>query len=273
MNADAFSGKVNMDANKTGTVTKYVRMIPGALIALFLVIFVFNLVRVNATQDVDDAVLTENIEMVAQLQTGDAEAIEKEVSKLEVKEKLSASKASKAMYKKLFKKTVVVGDSLTEGLLSYGWLSKKNVYSIVGASVISSRELMKKAAKKKPENAFFAFGMNDLIMYRKDPEGFIKEYDKQLKYFHKKSPKTKIFISGISAPSKDAIKRQKSLGKYKKFNQNLKKFAKKNGYGYVKVSDILENNKNLYGGDGIHAKSAYYPHWLNRMAEAAELID
>lgn len=250
---------------------KYVLLLPGILIGVFLVVFMFNLFRFNGTDGVDAETMDANIQLVAEVQTGDVDAIEKEVGKLDAKQKMSTTKSTKAKYKKLFKNCVVVGDSLTEGLKSYGWLTNKQVFSIVGASVLSSHDMMKKAAKKKPENAFFAFGMNDLIMFRKDPEGFIEEYEKQLDYFHKKSPNTKIFISGISAPSKDAIKRQKSLGKYKKFNQNLKKMAAERGYGYVKVSDILENNKKLYGGDGIHAKSEYYPHWLNRMADAANL--
>lgn len=252
---------------------KYKNLIPVAIVGLFLAIFAFNLISFNHSEKLESGTTDDNVLIVADLQQGDIDALEQEISRLDAKDKLSNSKSTKAMYKRLFKDSVVIGDSVTEGLKVYGWLNKKQVYSVVGASVASTKDLFKKAAKKKPKNVFLAFGMNDLIRYRNDSDGFIEEYRKRINEFKKKSPDTNIYVCSISTPDKSAINNQKSLGKYKKFNKKIEKMCEEDGYTYIPVADILANNKKLYAGDGIHATTDYYPHWLNRMAEYANLTN
>ena len=243
----------------------------GILVLLVVGCFLFYLSAGNAPGDTSQGEIDSNIKEVAAMQKGDAETIDAAYEKTETTEKLTVGKKSKAMYKRLFRKSVFLGDSVTEGLKEYGWIPSKQVCCAIGGSIISADPLVKKAIKQKAEKSFWAFGMNDLIMFRKNPNGFIDEYEKKLAYFHKKSPKTEIYICGISTPSKGAIKKQKSLGKYAEFNKKINKMCKKKGYTYIEVADILANNKKLYEGDGIHAKTGYYVYWLDRMADAAGL--
>ena len=179
--------------------------------------------------------------------------------------------SNKARYMSKFKGSIVVGDSVTEGLSVYGWLSDDQVFSKIGSSVMTGDDLFSSAAGTYPSTAFFAFGMNDMGNYRGDEKAFIKKYEARLKAFHKASPKTKICVCGISAPTDAAMAKNKSISNYKKFNSAIKKMCAKNKYVYIPTADILQKHPELYAGDGIHAQATYYPYWLDRMIEGAEL--
>lgn len=247
--------------------------IPGIVLGLFLVIFVSHLMSWNRSDDSYSSYeLKVNQQQVAAAQKGDVASVEKEISQMDARLKSGDSASGKrAWYMERFRNCVVVGDSLTEGLSVYQWLSKKQVFSSVGASLINDEKLFRKAAATYPKTAFFAFGMNDMGNYRGDAKAFIARYEKLLAMVHKKSSKTEIYVCSISTPTKGAIKRKKVLKNYKKFNKAIQEMCKKKGYTYVDGSDILPNHKSLYAGDGIHAASAYYPMWMDRMIEEADL--
>lgn len=247
--------------------------LPGVVLCILLIILAFNLCRQNRISgEYNQRELEINRETVAQTQKGDVNTVQKEISLTDKMTKKGSSHASqRAWYMEQFKNCVVVGDSLTDGLKVYQWLSKKQVFSSVGASIVVDGKLFKKAARTYPRKAFFAFGMNDMGNYRGNAKNFIRDYNRLLQSVHKKSPKTEIYVCSITTPTKKAIKRKKVLGNYKKFNRAIQQMCKDNGYTYVDTTQILPNHKKLYAGDGIHAASAYYPLWMNKMIEEADL--
>jgi hypothetical protein len=247
--------------------------LPGVALCILLILFVFYLCQSNVVlSDYNTRELEINAEKVASLQKGDVAKVQREISLSDKMAKNGSSHASKRVwYMERFQNCVVVGDSLTDGLKVYQWLSKKQVFSSVGASIIVDGKLFRKAAKTYPTKAFFAFGMNDMGNYRGNAKNFIKKYNSLLKEVQKKSPKTEIYICSITTPTKSAIKRKKVLGNYKKFNKAIEQMCKDEGYTYVDTTQILPSHKKLYAGDGIHAASAYYPLWMNKMIEVADL--
>ena len=230
----------DMDKNKVASI----------ILLLFLVVFLFNLLKFNRKVPVGKDEIEKN------KQSGEVSA---------------NGQSNKARYMSKFKGSIVVGDSVTEGLSVYGWLSDDQVFSKIGSSVMTGDDLFSSAAGTYPSTAFFAFGMNDMGNYRGDEKAFIKKYKARLKAFHKASPKTKICVCGISAPTDSAMAKNKSISNYKKFNSAIKKMCAKNKYVYIPTADILQKHPELYAGDGIHAQATYYPYWLDRMIEEAEL--
>ena len=97
-----------------------------------------------------------------------------------------------------------------------------------------------------------------------------------MKEFHKISPQTKIYVCSISKPSSKTLKKRKVLRNYTKFNAAIAKMCASSSLKGVKpvfidITGILEEHSDLYAGDGIHAQPAYYPYWLDEMAEKAGL--
>ena len=249
-----------------------IRFVIAVIAAVFLVIFLWHLFSSNAKADYTDTDVAKNLKTIERFDFSNVSAVEEEMDALKTQEKSNTSKSdNKAAYQKAFRGSIVLGDSVTEGLSAYGYLPTDIVFSKIGASVAKDSSLFTKAASTLPKNAFFAMGMNDMGNYKGDPEGFVEQYKKCLTEFQEASPKTKIFICSISHPSESAIQKKSWLGSYDAFNKQIKEMCKELKYTYIDVSNIFEKHPDLYEKDGIHASSEYYPYWLQMMANAADL--
>ena len=248
-----------------------VRTAVAVLIVVFVASVIFNACRPNLAAKVDESAMEANVKAISEQQTADVATIEKEVKHLDAIDARRNAANMVAAYRRMFSSSVILGDSLTEGLTVYGWLPSSVVFAQVGGSIVYGDDVFAKAARTKPEYAFFAFGMNDMGNFSCDSEAFINKYTKLLKQFKKISPDTTILVNSISEPTKEARKYNKSIRHYKEFNKAIKKMCKKHKYTYVYITDILPANKDLYAGDGIHAAPDYYPMWMDRMIKAAGL--
>ncbi|MBQ6582361.1 MAG: hypothetical protein IJH77_00890 [Mogibacterium sp.] len=240
------------------------------LIVAVLGFFAYNLSKTNGTTDVEPKSMEQNIDKVMSFQIAQVAAIESAVNTLD-EESLSGedTESLRARYQKRFKNTVVVGDSLTEGLSVYGWLSSEQVFSEIGASVVWADDLFDSAAATYPKTAFFAFGMNDMGNYGDDIEAFTDRYKELIEKFRKDTPNTAVFICSISTPTEEAMEWNHSISRYKEYNAAIEKMSGELGLKYIDASDILPSHPELYAGDGIHADIDYYPYWMDRVLREA----
>lgn len=248
-------------------------IVTSGICAVFLVLFCFNLLSPDFDAAYSDKEIAEGRKTVVEHDYSDVKTVESLIKTLEAKDnKVVSTKAkSNVYYLKKFRDSVILGDSITEGLSVYGFLPDDIVLCSIGASLEGSWPLFKKAAKLVPDSAFFTFGMNDLIKYRGKTKPFIRQYSKLLEKFHKKSPDSVIYINSISRPGKIAQKNQPSLKNWKKYNKALEELCEEKGYIFIDNTYILEKNKKLYQPDGIHVIPAYYPIWMNDMIAEAGL--
>lgn len=250
-----------------------IRLIAYIAIGLITVVFLFNLFKTNkATDDLSKEEMNKNAKTLnAIVAKATVDSVQAQLDAMEKSGDAKVAATAKARFMKKFSKSIVVGDSLTEGLPLYGYLSPDQVVSKIGASIIYGDDMFKKASHARPSNVFFAFGMNDMGNYRGDAKAFVKRYSELIDMFHKDSPKTKIYICSISTPTKEAMKSNSSISNYAEFNKEINKMCKDKKLNYIDISKILPEHPEKYAPDGIHADSSYYPLWLNMMAEAAGL--
>ncbi len=245
------------------------RKVVAIIVAAFLVFFLFNLLRGFGKAHVSDAEIAKNIQTIESLQQAEVATIEDAVSKLDRASKIDESASKRIRYRRTFSKSIILGDSLTEGLTVYNWLTTAQVSAKVGGSIVYADEQFQTAAKTYPEFAFFAFGMNDMGNYGGDEKAFIKKYSQLLADFQATSPDTKICVCSISTPTEKAQSDNHSISYYKKFNEAIAKLCEDKGYTFIDIADILPSHPDLYAGDGIHADPTYYPIWMDRMIERA----
>lgn len=248
-------------------VSNKIRPTVAILIAAFFVVFIFNLFRWNMNVSIGKGEMDENIAKIEEIQTAQVAEIEKAVDQLDKASNIDASEGQRLKYRRRFKDCVVLGDSLTEGLTVYNWLTESQVSAKVGGSIVNADEHFNLISKTYPKYAFFAFGMNDMGNYAGNDKAFIKKYESLLKKFQKTSKDTKICVCSISTPTDEAMKSNKSIRNYKKFNAAIEKMCKDNEWTWIDITDILPKHSDLYAGDGIHAAPAYYPLWMDRMIE------
>ncbi len=247
------------------------KLILPAVVLILLVSFLLHLFTVNRNADVSAAQIRAAVKKVSDHDYSTVEKVQTQIRQVTRNQGSAQNVATlRARYQRAFQGSIVVGDSVTEGLSLYGYLSEDQVFSVVGASLLTD-SLFQKAAAAKPKYAFFAFGMNDMGNFRGDADKFIKQYRKVLKKFEKASPKTKIYICTITKPTAGAMKLNKSITHYAEFNKALKKMCREDDLPVVNVTPILIEHPEFYAEDGIHANTTYYPYWIEKMIQEAGL--
>mgnify|MGYP004443034763 CR=1 FL=1 len=248
---------------------KIQKQLVAIFIAAFLLLFIFNLFRGYRKADISGEELATNLTEIEQLQLAEVSEIEAAVNALDKASGTDITRSQRIRYRRAFANSIILGDSLTEGLTVYNWLTEAQVSAKVGGSIIFADEQFANAAKSYPKYAFFAFGMNDMGNYGGDEKAFVEKYRGLLKQFAEISPDTKICVNSISTPTPAAVAGNKSIGHYQKFNEAIKKMCEEEKYTFIDISDILPSHPDLYAGDGIHADPTYYPVWMDRMMQAS----
>lgn len=263
-----------MSNNKSGK--KPVKYIIFLLVLIvFAVTFLFNLFSCNRNAEVKEKTMNESIAALTAFDYSKVTTVESEIERLELTEGKTTFDATKpltsAEYIKIFKGNIIIGDSVTEGLIAYEYLTDEIVYSKIGASLLNGDELFQAAAEANPLRVIFAFGINDMLNYNGECAPFIKRYKQVINEFRKNSPKTKIYINSITVPGPDALEAKPSLANYKEFNRQLQALCKEMKVGFIDNTKIFKDNPDIYAGDGIHVISDYYPMWMNNIIRKAGL--
>jgi len=161
------------------------------------------------------------------MENGSVARVDSKISKIDAQLKTansaSSRKAAKAALRRKFQGTAIIGDSITEGLVSYDVLGTDIVIFKRGVGLSGAHSLLNRAKGLHPKIVFLSFGTNDLITYRGHPAPFIKKYKSVINYSRKIMPHTRICINCVLPIKNYAIKRQHSLGAYGAFNTAMKK--------------------------------------------------
>lgn len=248
----------------------------GTIIVLIVLIcvtgvFLFNLFRTNKKADYAVSVVKENVTAVSEFNYSTVADVEKKIEEYEASRSGGGAQQTGPDYRKIFRGSVVLGDSITDGLSVYGYLGSDQVFCAIGGSVMNSSDMFAQAAAMYPKNAFFSYGMNDLGMYNGNEDLFIEQYQALLESFMETTPDTKIFINSISKPSDAKIESGGYFYKWEDYNKAIKKMCKKLDIEYIDNTSILKEHPEFYAGDGVHVSTDYYPIWLEDMMEKAGL--
>ncbi len=239
------------------------------VIALLFIAFLIHFINWNKNAPFDAKSINTSLVAIKTFDYSEVTSVESEIRFLESTEAKTSFDASKpltsAQYKQIFSGNAVIGDSITEGLVAYGYLSEDQVFCKIGASLLNGDELFETSSSTYPARAFMSFGMNDMLNYQGNVKAFINRYSQLIKLFQKISPDTIIYINSISTPTPEAVAKAPGLGQYREFNTALQKMCKDMKITYIDNSSILKNHPELYGEDGIHVNSEYYPLWMNNM--------
>lgn len=263
---------------KTDLPISPVILIPAALITVTGIIFV----SVYSSFHKDDPCM-ENVQRLQTLENADISQTEKELFELkktdkpdslsDMQEGITSEDAllSDVEIRQAFQGTVILGDSITESIVEYGYLDTDVVVSKRGLSIANANEQIDTAIGLHPNVIFMAFGSNDLESYESNSAAFIDAYRIQIQKLQKALPDSPIYINGILPLLPSAIEEIPALGYYPEYNEALKAFCEEMGCTFIDNSFITENNEGLYEPDGEHVIQDFYPQWLTFMAETAGL--
>lgn len=171
--------------------------------------------------------------------------------------------------RKRFKNAVVVGDSITEGLTEYGYLTKANAVHDRGVSIAEANKVLDTAIGLQPSALFLSFGMNDLEYFNDDAQKFTTEYKKQIAKLQAALPGVKIYINGILPIQQKAIDKKAAYGYVNTYNEALRAMCGELNLTFIDNTSLV--SESFYAADGIHMSRNYYPLWMQHMIEVAGL--
>jgi len=239
------------------------------LIALVLLIvtLLFENITTSTFGRVDTA---EGRAVIAQAEAGDIAAIEARIQQLELQDSISgnAPAPEEMSLKEFFANNVVLGDSIAEGLVSYGVLNASSVVSRIGARLDDAETEVALVRDLNPQVLYVTLGMNDIRNDVLTKEQFISEYTELINTLQAILPNSKIIINSIFPVRRDVAIEIPTLSRIPEFNEALRDLAYSRQLSFLDNTSLV--HEDLYEEDGIHFKASFYEGWAQTMREAAQ---
>ncbi len=182
--------------------------------------------------------------------------------------------------------TVFIGDSRTNGLLTYRLLPPEQVFAIDGSTQKSIREQefvqlepngaflsVEEAVKaRQPHRILIAFGVNAIPIMSE--EEFMSEFDILIDQLTQVSPNSQIVIQAIFPVSwwKHETMQYLTNENIDHFNELLKQYCTENGYTFFDISDKFKGedgslSSSYDAGDGLHFNQHFYQKYIQLLVE------
>lgn len=228
----------------------------------------------------DDSVCQETVARLEALESSDISGTEQQIQDLKQKESgdsngdasADGTVLSNIEIRQVFAGSVILGDSITESIVEYGYLDTDVVVSKRGLNVGAADDQIATAIGLNPSHIFMAFGSNDLELYGSNTSEFISTYKTQIQKIQDALPDVPVYINCILPITDNAIAETPDLAYYPQYNEGLQNLCNEMGCTYIDNASIVEDSsENLYEPDGEHVIQDYYPKWLTHMAQAAGL--
>ena len=191
----------------------------------------------------------EGIAYIKAAEAEDITVIEQKIAQLESQD---GGEEDTRSAKEKFASSVVMGDSITEGLVEYDVLSASSVVSKIGVHLDELDDQVAQVKELNPQVIFLTFGMNDIIENGEDTERFRSDYEALVKQIQEEVPDAHIFVNSIFPVLDTAVE-----------------MCTKLQIGFIDNTELVSDR--YYEEDGIHFKAEFYPLWADRMAEVASL--
>lgn len=208
----------------------------------------------------------EGIAYIKAAEAEDITVIEQKIAQLESQD---GGEEDTRSAKEKFASSVVMGDSITEGLVEYDVLSASSVVSKIGVHLDELDDQVAQVKELNPQVIFLTFGMNDIIEDGEDTEQFRSDYEALVKQIQEEVPDAHIFVNSIFPVLDTAVENELALERISEYNTVLSEMCTKLQIGFIDNTELVSDQ--YYEEDGIHFKAEFYPLWADRMAEVASL--
>lgn len=178
-----------------------------------------------------------------------------------------------------FDGAVFIGDSITDGIKSYGLMKNATVISNTGLNpetILTGKKIktssgyvtaLEALARTNPKKVYILLGANGIAWFSEDY--FVKEYGLFVDAVKEQHPESTVYIQSILPVTKAYSNANNGVtnAKIDQYNARLKQLAQEKGVQYVNVAEAL---KDSYGAlpaeasptDGMHFGPTYYKKWF-----------
>lgn len=253
-----------------GEEDKVLRFAVAAVIVLFVIgIAVIAVRMMNLRVDA-----SEGEKKLEELSKVDVQKIDEEIQALEKAERMADEEWQNRPDNEKFAGSLILGDSITQGLYVYEVLDASLVTAKKGVGMRSPEatglsDMLNQVISAKPQKLFIALGMNDIVAAGGDADAFAADYKVVLEQLMAGLPETEIYVNSVLPASQAAISKDARYAKVPDYNAKLKALCEEENVPFIDNTGLVKEE--YYEADGIHMKKVYYQEWLNQMAVEADL--
>ena len=169
-----------------------------------------------------------------------------------------------AQDRNILKNTAVIGDSMAQAVLEYGFLDEAHVFFERGAIIRDLGEQIEAASAMLPGTVVFFTGLNDTD--HETVDSYVEAYSSQAAYVKSLLPDAEIFICSMTPPSDELAAEREDLAMSVYYADALKTWCGENNILYLDLSFLVSQDR--YLEDGIHFNYTFYEGWIGLLAEA-----
>lgn len=226
---------------------------------------------INEVKRVEGKKIINNVNFVSTLEKKDLSVIEKKINMIQSSFDDTSIESEVINYKDIFRSSVIMGDSQSEGLTIYGVLNTTSVIAHKGSNLVEAKSSMNILSNLSPSNVFTLYGMNDILAYEENIDAFIKDYTELIKSIKETLPNSNVFVNAVLPVTEQVKDKRPIYNKIDEYNSALKLMCSELDITFVDASELLINNQEFYAGDGMHFKPIFYPSWLDILIDSAHL--
>lgn len=196
-------------------------------------------------------------------------------------EKAETVAASTEYSPEFFDRGLIIGDSISVGLVNYGYLKSENVFAQIGltpASVLTTdidgTTVYTKAAGLNPDYICIMLGTNGLSYLSED---FMAEKMSEfIDGLRQTCPNAKILLVSIPpVTAEHESEKPEKIENITKYNEHISKLAEEKSAPFVNTFELLQDSDGYLAADyaendGLHLKAAAYPVVLSAIQTAVE---
>ena len=159
---------------KNKQINKFLLLIPAGVILAGVLLFL------GVHRSGDDSTCQNTVATLQALENSDVSETEQQLQDLKTQETDAATEVTDnttlltdVQIRQVFAGSVILGDSITNSIVEYGYLDTDVVVAKLGLSVAGADEQIATAIGLNPTHVFMAFGSNDLETYGSNSSEFI----------------------------------------------------------------------------------------------------
>ena len=164
----------------------------------------------------------------------------------------------------ILKDCAVIGDSMAQAVLEYGFLDEAHVFFERGAIIRELKGQIEAASAMLPRTVVFFTGLNDTD--HETVDSYVEAYASQIAYVKSLLPDAEIFICSMTPPSDDLAAEREDLAMSVYYADALKTWCEENDILCLDLSFLVSQDR--YLEDGIHFNYTFYEGWIGLLAEA-----
>lgn len=174
----------------------------------------------------------------------------------------------RAAYRSRLSSCAVIGDSMAQAALEYGFLDGAHVFYRRGFAVGQLGDAITEAAAMLPSTVIFFTGLNDTDYYA-EPELYAAAYLEKIQELKTLLPNARVFVCSMLPPGNALGAVRPDLARAPLYDDALHRMCDEQGIGYIDTTWMV--NQSLYMEDGIHFVSSFYDIWIQYVTKCVGL--